>query len=473
MARSVVAISLTGSEYRSVRKHLVDAGFETVVVKSASDVEKLVARRGDVEFAILDTETDYDGSIAMYGVLRRANPEIYILMLVPARSLGRIGINRGIDPRDEYFTRPYSAESLRWRIEAMLIRGERPPVIEPERIFATDGQGSTAGLLPPDATGEVGQVGLVGGSAAQETAAPVAEGRTVATGGTGHREPGRPRGRIVIVFNPKGGVGKTTVSINLGSALQIRRGNRVLIVDCDTITGHVASSLGLGKPRTLADAWTEDAAGGAGATVEQIATIHGSGIGVLVLANSPMHTEVLEPRRVADTIVAARDSYDWVILDMHPDYGPLNRALFAQADRIIVPVTPDIPCIRAAIQFRDVATELGLHDRLTLVINRVNSGVATSDLQRVVDLPVLARIRSAGLLFVRAADEGKSVVERSPSAKVVGDIDEMAARLIESAGPDGGARDGGSHHRIGGPFRGLFDHRAARAPGQGPDSGST
>jgi Flp pilus assembly CpaE family ATPase len=121
------------------------------------------------------------------------------------------------------------------------------------------------------------------------------------------------------------------------------------------------------------------------------------------------------------------------MLDMHPDYGPLNRALFEQADRIVVPITPDIPCIRAAVQFRDVATRLGMRDRMMIVINRANSGVATADLQRVVDLPVLGRIRSAGLLFVRAANEGRSAVERFPTSKVVADIDAMAQRLLDGA----------------------------------------
>src|SRR5664279_4916175 len=105
------------------------------------------------------------------------------------------------------------------------------------------------------------------------------------------------------------------------------------------------------------------------------------------MAESPLHTETLEPKRVADAIIAARESYDWVILDMHPDYGPLNQALFEQADRILVPVTPDVPCIRAAVQFREVAAELGIRDHLSMVINRANSGVSPSDVERVVDIP--------------------------------------------------------------------------------------
>jgi pilus assembly protein CpaE len=275
----------------------------------------------------------------------------------------------------------------------------------------------------------------------------------------------KKRGRILIVFNPKGGVGKTTISINLGSAMQMHKGQRVLLVDCDTITGHIAASLGLQQPRTLANAWRDNAITGTYESVAQIASIHSSGIGVLVMAESPLHTEILEPKRVADAIVAARDSYDWIILDMHPDYGPLNQALFDQADTILVPVTPDVPCIRAAVQFRELAVELQIRDRLTMVINRANSGVAASDVERVVAIPAVARIRSAGMLFVRAADEGKSAVERFPTAKVVGDIDTLADRLLSAAEPGAAHRSGfPSRNRITDTFRGFFDRISTQVP---------
>jgi hypothetical protein len=57
-------------------------------------------------------------------------------------------------------------------------------------------------------------------------------------------------------------------------------------------------------------------------------------------------------------------------------------------------------------------------------------------------MPALARVRSAGMLFVRAADEGKSAVERFPTAKVVGDIDCLAERLLAPVGTNSNARPG-------------------------------
>lgn len=431
MPRSAVAIVLPRPEFVAVRDQLVDAGIEGIAVESAAELEQLLTSRTDVSAAILDGESNFDRTLEMYGVLHAHGRNVPALMLMPQRSIGRMGLGAA-EAQDEYFTRPYSAESLRWRIEAMLIRVER----EPE-----EGTGSA----------------LVGGDEA-----PPLEVPAIPADSSGQGEDGHKRGKIVIVFNPKGGVGKTTISINLGAALQLHRGQRVLLVDCDTITGHIASSLGLERPRTLASAWREDAGTGVYETVAQIATVHSSGVSVLVMAESPLHTEALAPRKVADAIIGARDSFDWVILDMHPDYGPLNQALFAGADRILVPVTPDVPCIRAAVQFREVAAELNIRGRLTIVINRANSGVAASDVERVVGLPALGRVRSAGMLFVHAADEGKSAVERSPTAKVIGDIDTLADRLIEGIDQAGSAGSGfPSRARIAGSVRGFFDRFTA------------
>jgi pilus assembly protein CpaE len=256
------------------------------------------------------------------------------------------------------------------------------------------------------------------------------------------------RGQIVIVFNPKGGVGKTTIAVNMAAMLQLRKGQRVLLVDCDTVTGHVASSLGMENVRTVADAWTEDLDTGVDEPFAEIAAPHLNGVSVLVMAESPLHTEILDPKRVAEAIATACRVYDWVIVDMHPDYGPLNQVIFERADKIIVPVTPEVPAIRAAVQFCEVAVELGLRERLAMVVNRANSGVSVADMERIVGLPALAEIRSAGMLFVRAANEGRSAVERFPKEKVIGDIENLCNRLMASR--DSGAAKSGQG------FLGIF-----------------
>ena len=141
---------------------------------------------------------------------------------------------------------------------------------------------------------------------------------------------------------------------------------------------------------------------------------------------------------MADAISASRRGFDFIVLDLHPSYGALNQALFGLADRILVPVTPDVPAIRAAVQLRDLATELGIANRLALVINRANSGVSVEDMERTVGMPALAQIRSGGLLFVRAANEGRTVIEMYPKERITADFEALADRLVkvpEAAAP--------------------------------------
>jgi pilus assembly protein CpaE len=377
----------------AVSANLSEAGFEPIEVHSVDELEVLLTSRSDIGLAILDGENAFEQTLEMYALLREDGRTTPCLMAVAPRAMDRMRLAGQASSRDEYFTRPYLAESLRWRVEAILIRMDT----------------SNAAAKWPVLEQEVQVVA----------------------------QPEDLHGRVVVVFNPKGGVGKTTIAMNLAAAMQLLEGQRVLLVDCDTVTGHIASSLGMERPRTVVAAWTEDLNTGVEESFADIAIRHRSGVSVLVLSQSPLHTQVLEPRRIAEAVTAARSSYNWIFVDMHPDYGPLNQRIFALADKIIVPVTPDVPCLRAAVQFADVAVELNIRERLALVVNRANSGVSVSDVERVVRMTAVARVRSAGMLFMRASNEGQSAVERFPTAKVVGDIKALAEWLTDTMNPSG------------------------------------
>jgi pilus assembly protein CpaE len=243
------------------------------------------------------------------------------------------------------------------------------------------------------------------------------------------------RATVVAIFNPKGGVGKTTVATNLATTLQIRKGQRVLLVDADTVSGHVTTSLGLEQVRTVVDSWRDQAEGGPSESFTELASEHLSGLRVVALTSSPLATEALVPERVADALTAARRGFDFVVVDLHPSYSPLNQAIFERSDRILVPVTPDVPALRAAVQLRDVGAEIGFRDKLAMVVNRANSGVSVADMERTVGMSAMALIRSGGLLFVRAANEGRTVIEMYPKERITEDFDALADRLLGTPKP--------------------------------------
>jgi pilus assembly protein CpaE len=204
----------------------------------------------------------------------------------------------------------------------------------------------------------------------------------------------------------------------------------------------VTSSRGIDAVRSVADSWRDEAEGGPSESLFDIASSHPSGMKVVALTDSPLHTDVLEPARMVAAISAARVRVDVIVIDLHPSYSTLNQAIFEEADRILVPVTPDVPAIRAAVQLRDVAIGLGCRERLAMVINRANSGVTVEDMERTVGMPALALIRSGGMLFVRAANEGRTVIEMFPREKISADFDLLADRVLGNQKPVPVARPG-------------------------------
>ena len=388
MARLTVALALPPEERDPVARELGAAGYEVVPVSSPEEFAVLLDSRRDFSLAVLDGESDFDQSLEYYSLLHDNGRDIPALMVVSPRALVRLsGPATKATINDEYFTRPYSADSLRWRVEAMLIRAQT----------VDDGKGP------------------------------------VIVGGPGGDTGGLKRATIVAVFNPKGGVGKTTISMNLATTLQVRRDKKVLLVDADTVTGHIASSLGLDQIKTVDDAWEDDIAdGNAPRTLAELATHHANGLEVAVLTTQPLDNGNLDPTLVGDALSFSRRGYDFIIVDMHPSYGPINRVIFERADRILVPITPDVPALKAGVQLTNLAVELGIRDKLAMVVNRANAGVSVADMERTVGMPAMALIRSGGLLFVKAANEGHAVVELFPREKVTEDFDALADRLLGS-----------------------------------------
>jgi pilus assembly protein CpaE len=383
-ARPAVAILMADPERSAVDDVLTDAGFDTIQLAPGSAIAEAFSSKNQTIVAVVDVAGDPEAIAANVAEARRGRSgHLSVLFLAGEAELDGLEA-AGIDENDEIVLRPWSVDALRWRIEAMAIRAQVP-------------------------TSQTSDAVLSGGHVNAEWT---------------------PAAPVFAVFNPKGGVGKTTVATNLAAVLQLRKQMQVLLIDGDTVTGHVGLSLGMSGGRSAADSWADEEAGYPHESLLDIAETHSSGIKVVSLATDPLRHPTLKGERVGDAIAEARHLVDAIVVDLHPSYSEVNLAVFALADRILVPVTPDLPAMRAAIQLKEVAVEVGVRDRLSLVINRANSGVTVKDMEETMGLQAMAHIRSAGMHFVWSSNAGMTLIDKFPRHPATQDFEHLAERLI-------------------------------------------
>jgi chromosome partitioning protein len=149
--------------------------------------------------------------------------------------------------------------------------------------------------------------------------------------------PGGPR--VLAVFNHKGGTGKTTTAVTLAAGLAAR-GARVLLIDTDG-QGNVSVSLGLQAERTLYHVLVmglalEEAVVPARENLDVLAANETLAAAELYLAGRRQRDRVL-----AERLAAAREQYDFVIVDCSPSLSLMNQNALVFADAVLCPVACD------------------------------------------------------------------------------------------------------------------------------------
>ena len=147
-------------------------------------------------------------------------------------------------------------------------------------------------------------------------------------------------GQTIACANQKGGVGKTTTVVNLGSYLALA-GERVLVVDLDP-QGNATSGLGLDRTtieRSVYDA-VIDGAHIAGLTIP--GPLEGLDVGpsAVALAGAEIELAPVEgrERRLARLLAAIADDYDYVLVDCPPSLGLLTVNALTAADSVLIPL---------------------------------------------------------------------------------------------------------------------------------------
>jgi len=233
-------------------------------------------------------------------------------------------------------------------------------------------------------------------------------------------------GSVISIYGARGGLGTSTLAVNLASRLMALAGSDTAVVDLDLQRGDVAAFLNLTPSQSIA------AIVGARGEVDDLflhgtLTRHASGLFVL-----PAPPEIEEADSIADTDVDVifrllRAQFRWTVVDTpRAIHGPVVAAL-EHSDRTLVMTDLSVPSVRAAKRTFELLARLGVPaEHLDLVVTEAIAGP--------LDVREVARALGHTPLVVVPRDAegaGRAMNSGAPlaSGPIVGAIDELAAKL--------------------------------------------
>jgi len=237
-------------------------------------------------------------------------------------------------------------------------------------------------------------------------------------------------GRVVTVFSPKGGTGKTVTASNLASALA-KQGRRTLLLDLDLQFGDAAIVMGIEPEKTVYDLVVAPGE----LDFEKLAgyiTKHPSGLDILPAPLRPEDAELVTESKITRLLEVAREAYDVIIVDTSPFFHGPMLATLDRTDELLVLCGLDVPTlknVRLALQTLELLSFPT--SRIKFVLNRANTkvGLSKREVEAALKVEIHAEVPSDRAVPI-CVNQGNPAVLGQPSSDFARAVTALSRTLV-------------------------------------------
>jgi len=235
--------------------------------------------------------------------------------------------------------------------------------------------------------------------------------------------------RVITVFGTKGGIGKTTISVNL-AVLLAQMGKKTAIIDTDLQFGDVNVFLDLDPKDTIAELAQDRNASDIDA-IKRFMMLHYSGVSVLCAPKSPEYAEYVTAKHIETIINTMRPHYDYIIIDTTPMFNDATLVAIENANLVLLVSALDISTLRNTKMCLNILDSIQQKDKVELIVNRITDGIITiRDVKRVLDMQIKNRISLDYKTALTSQNKGIPIVIEAPRTQIAQELTQIAKNIV-------------------------------------------
>ena len=246
-------------------------------------------------------------------------------------------------------------------------------------------------------------------------------------------EPEAKGGQIIDLIGSKGGVGVTTIAVNLAANLLELEGIRsVALVDMNLLTGEIPIFLDVDPPYHWGEI-VKNISRLDSTYLMSILTSHSSGIYVLP---SPSHLDgnfLADPGVIEHLLALMKDVFDFIIIDGGQPLDDIALHILELSDEVLLVGVMTLPCLANMNKILRTFSELGYlsKEKVKIVMNRYlkKSEISLKEAQRSIDKAIFWQIPNDFITTNSAINQGKLLTQLSPKSSVNVSLKNMAMAL--------------------------------------------
>jgi len=248
--------------------------------------------------------------------------------------------------------------------------------------------------------------------------------------------PSREVGRMIAVHSLRGGIGSSTLAVNLGVGLAGLWREPAILLDLTMTAGQVALMLNKTLKRTWADIADYTASDLDLDALSSIVSGHESGLHFVAAPTFPSEAETLRAETLGAAFQLARTQYEYVLADLPHDFSEFAIQALDAADVIVMVASPDMASIRAVTAALDTYEKLGYpRDKIKFVLNAIfpHSNLSKEKLESALGMTAFATIPYVRDVFVEAINLGQPPVFDKPDLPISSVLEDFAFHLSKDA----------------------------------------